>query len=191
MVGCASAARAAIRRMLHRDWFPIDEAVDVQSAVAGTNAMYCALAWQGRLVGGFAGVPLATASESGPSTAVRLGPHLGMAEASRQLLAAMGATGFIGFDFILDQETGRPLLLECNPRPIQVCHLGHRVGVDLGKALAATMAGQTAPEMSATGFAEVVLFPHAFVRAAHPAAYYDIPADDVGLRRFASQQSEP
>jgi hypothetical protein len=63
------------RALAGRGWYPQGGPVDVQQALAGRPAFYCALAWQGRMVGGFAGEALATQGASGPSTAVRLGPH--------------------------------------------------------------------------------------------------------------------
>jgi predicted ATP-grasp superfamily ATP-dependent carboligase len=67
-----------------------------------------------------------------------------MARASQTMIAALGATGWIGFDFLPDAD-GKRVLIECNPRPIPVCHLGGSVGVDLAGALAALLAGGEVP----------------------------------------------
>lgn len=178
-----ACARRQARRALGRDWFPVATPVDVQGAVAGRPAMYCALAWEGRLIAGFAGIPLATRSATGPSTQVRLCAHAGMEQAVEALVAGLGCSGFIGFDFMLEETTGEPVLLECNPRPIQVCHLGVRVGVDLAAAFAAVLGGQTPAGAPArpTHEHEVVLFPHVGAGIER-----DVPWQDLGLRRFAA-----
>ncbi len=211
--GRLAPVKALVRRVLARDWFPSSPAMDVQAAVDGRPAMYCAVAWRGRMLAGFAGIPQATVSAQGPSTVVTLGAHEAMAAASERMIAALGASGFIGFDFMLENGTGAALLLECNPRPIQVCHLGARVGADLMGPLAAALAGRPVPEAAVAPNSEVtaVLLPGAAQRvnveagadnedSPPPArragglsgtpspssdAFLDIPWGDEGLCRFA------
>jgi hypothetical protein len=187
--GRLAPLRAGLRRLLGRDWYPTGTAIDLQRAIAGRPAMYCALAWRGALLAGFAGLPQETDGETGPSTVVRLGAHPAMAEAAEAMIRALGATGFIGFDFMIEDGTGQAYLLECNPRPIQVCHLGPRVGVDLAAALAAALAGQ-APDprgREPSGEAVVALFPQLWrqdpARFAACAALADLPWEDPGLLR--------
>ena len=176
-----------VRALMKRDWYPNATAVDVQQAIAGHPAMYCALAWEGRLLGGFAGIPSATAGANGPSTALWIGSHRIMEEAAKKMIAGMGATGFIGFDFMIEATTGQAYLLECNPRPIQVCHLGERVGVDLARILADALNGVTGVTESPNLLAglEVALFPHALqISADDTSILRDIPWQDSGLLRF-------
>jgi predicted ATP-grasp superfamily ATP-dependent carboligase len=120
------------------------------------------------MLAGFAGIPLETASAQGPSTVVRLGAHAAMAAASERMIAALGASGFIGFDFMLENRTGAALLLECNPRPIQVCHLGGQIGADLMVPLAEALAGKPASEAAIAPNREItaVLVPGAVRRVA-------------------------
>jgi hypothetical protein len=134
-----SAIKAACRRLLNRDWYPVRTPCDVQQVIVGGPAMYCAFAWQGRMLAGFAGIPQQTCSETGPSTVVWLGQQAEMAEAAAKMIAGLGCTGFVGFDFMLEAETGLAYLLECNPRPIQVSHLGSLVGAGLAAALASVL----------------------------------------------------
>ncbi|RTL73189.1 MAG: hypothetical protein EKK41_01135 [Hyphomicrobiales bacterium] len=184
-----SAGKAVLRSWLGRDWYPSAPAVDVQKAIAGRPAMYCALAWQGEMLAGFAGLPTATASPTGPSTCVRLCENPAMAAASARMIEAFGATGFLGFDFMIEDGTEQAYLLECNPRPIQVCHLGPLVHCDLAQRLATEFAaGQLVRERwSARGDIEVMLMPGSLrvdgADAGH--RHRDIPWDDPGLLRFA------
>eukprot|EP01035_Chromulina_nebulosa_P001922 gene1922-2600_t len=99
-----SRLRDWLRRRLHRDWYPTDSAIDLQRPVAGVPAMYCAVALQGRLLAGFAATALQTVSATGPSSRVRLAAHAEMARVAATMVSALGASGFIGFDFMQDHR---------------------------------------------------------------------------------------
>jgi len=186
--GPLAPLKALARRVLRRDWFPNPLTADVQAAIEGKPAMYCAVAWQGKMLAGFAGIPTETVSATGPSTALRIGPHAAMEAVAQKMIAALGASGFIGFDFMLEDSSGSAYLLECNPRPIQVCHLGACIGADLMRPLADALAGRplaamaTAPDRDL----EVALFPHAVQRAyLGPDVVLDVPWGDGGLCHHA------
>ncbi len=179
--------RKGLKRLLHRDWYPTDTEIGVQRAIEGTPAMFCAVAVSGRMLAGFAGVAQQTTSTTGPSSVVWIGADAAMAKASAAMIEALGATGFIGFDFMIETGTGAAYLLECNPRPIQVCHLGPRVGVDLCHALADGMRGDTASPGLAAGSETIALFPQEWQRdpesIGHSDMALDIPWDDPPLLR--------
>jgi len=179
--------RGAIKRLMHRDWYPTDSAIDVQKAIAGTPAMFCAVALGGRMLAGFAGVAVQTSFATGPSSVVRISADVAMEAASAKMIAALGASGFIGFDFMVEASTGAVYLLECNPRPIQVCHLGARIGADLCAALARALNGEATAPVRADREATVALFPQEWLRmpgllATHEADL-DVPWEDADLLR--------
>ncbi len=191
--GCSAPpvgrVKSAVRRLLGRDWYPDTSEVDVQAGVVGRPAMICALAWGGRMVGSFAGETLRTISATGPSTEVRIGPHPAMSEASGRMIAALGCTGWIGFDFMIEAATGAPVLIECNPRPIQIGHLGYRIGVDLSAALAALLRGGAVPDvpLAARETLDILLFPHALdPMALRAGVLADMPMTDAGLMRYGA-----
>jgi len=160
--------------------------MDVQSGIAGKTAMFSVLAWQGRLIGGFRGVRLAKISLYGPSTAVRLAHDQSMADAAGKLVAALGLTGFVSFDFMIPDDGGEPVVIECNPRPVPVHHLGRHIGADLAAAFARLVKGETLEggPLFAKSDLDVVLFPHALNPAQHhPDRMLDMPHDDPGLIR--------
>jgi hypothetical protein len=177
--------RQIIRALLNRDWYPTRTEVDVQQAIIGTPAMYCAVAVNGQLVAGFAGITRQSAFERGPSTIVWLGAHEAIEQASAAMVQALGINGFVGFDFIIESATDNIWLLECNPRPIQVCHLGERVGVDLCAALAARSYGPPASAVRATSEEVISLFPQEWQRDPNgtdlAADQLDVPWDDPPL----------
>jgi hypothetical protein len=180
--------RNTLRRIAHRDWYPTDATIDVQQSIVGTPAMFCAVAVNGKMIAGFAGITRQTCATNGPSSIVWIGAHAEMERASAAMIRAYGATGFIGFDFMIEQSTGDALLLECNPRPIPVCHLGSRIGVDLCAALAAELSGGTLVTAPSDEGEAITLFPNEWQRnpdgVAEIGNHIDIPFDDPELLHF-------
>jgi ATP-grasp domain len=79
-------------------------------------------------------------SETGASTVLRAIANEEMAEASRRIVAALGCSGFVAFDFILS-EGGEASLIEMNARPIASGHLGRFFGHDIYAAMFAHLTG--------------------------------------------------
>jgi hypothetical protein len=181
-----SKVKAFRRRILRRDWFPGNSAISVQRHVAGRPAMTCAAALSGRMLAVITAFSEEVTYKNGPSSVVRLARHDGMAAATATMIRALGATGFISFDFIVD-EAGSEHLLECNPRPIQIFHLGHLVGLDLARSFADGLSGKIpeAPQAINGAVATVALFPQEWRRrSASPAlteVHHDAPWDDPRL----------
>jgi hypothetical protein len=181
--------RSAIRALLNREWYPTNAPVDVQKAIVGVPAMYNCIALGGHCLAGFAGMRHRSESASGPSSVVWLGAHPRIADASNEMIAALGASGFINFDYMIEEDTDEIYLLECNPRPGQVSHLGPRVGVDLCAALARELRGEAPNESAPENRGEVIhLFPQEWIR--DPRAVVglgknlDVPLDDPKLLNF-------
>ena len=177
--------RNLLRRRLWRDWYPSDAAVEVQKAITGQVATYCASALDGRLLAGFGGLVTQTRSATGPSTRIELGRFPEMDAAATQLIKAFGASGFLGFDFIVEAATGDTYLLECNARVPPTAHLGPHVGADLCSALAdAWRHGPGSPRLAA-GSKNVMLFPQEWMRAPEgmesAGAFVDAPWSDPEL----------
>ncbi len=85
-----------------------------------------------------AGVNFAAAhrdpEETGPSRYIRQTDNAEMEPTARAIIKALGLSGFVSFDFIVDSE-GRAHLLELNPRVTGSTHLGKLFGADLVAAL--------------------------------------------------------
>ena len=176
--------RDLARAALGRSWYPSHEVWDIQRQIRGRPAMFCGLAWQGRLVGGFSGIPIEVSSEFGPSTSVKLVHHQEIEDICRAIVSRASISGFVGFDFILREGDDAPLLIECNPRPIQVCHLGYRVGADLSAALAAILRDGRVPERTvrARRDLDVALYPG--YQGGEGSLFLDLPGADNGLMSF-------
>lgn len=184
---------AATRCILRRDWYPVGTRIDVQQSVDGSPAFFVALAWKGQMLAGFGGGVERSASAHGPSSVVRLARHDEMAGMSSEIIAATGATGFMGFDFMIENATGKAFFLECNPRPVPCCHLGPRIGVDLCQILADAIRGVAAPRPPAEREETVALFPQEWRRDPHGLAnftgFVDAPLDDPALVARMTQGS--
>jgi hypothetical protein len=178
--------KAFRRKLMRRDWFPGNSAISVQAHIDGRPAMTCAAALSGRMLAVITAFSEEVTYNNGPSSVVHLVRHDGMAAATAAMIEALGATGFISFDFIVDRD-GREHLLECNPRAIQIFHLGHLVGLDLARSFADGLSGKIpeTPQAINGGAARVALFPQEWRRrSASPAlteAYHDAPWDDPRL----------
>lgn len=183
-----SPLKALAKKLLARDWYPKSSAIQLQRPVAGVPAMFCAVAWKGRYLGGFAGLATQTSGATGPSTRVLVGPNAIFERHSAALIEATGASGFLGFDFMWDEETQTATLLECNPRPIQICHLGDRIGADLCALLADALAGKPGQPHAPRQSRDVTLFPQAWFAGQAggliKAGKLDAPVGDTGLWQF-------
>jgi hypothetical protein len=180
--------RAVRRRWLRRGWRPSRGPVDVQAVVSGTPAMSCAVARDGRVVAVVSALARCLTRPNSQASVVALCRHAGIEAATASMIAAFGASGFLSFDFILEEATGRPVLLECNPRPIQIAHLAPRVGVDLVAALGHAFAGWPAPSPGPRDAEETVIhFPQEWLRDPRSSyfgtAFHDVPWDEPDLVR--------
>ncbi|MBC8123127.1 MAG: ATP-grasp domain-containing protein, partial [Gemmatimonadaceae bacterium] len=176
--------KSAVRGWLHRDWYPTGFALSAQQFIQGRPAMYCLVAVAGEVLAGFAAIPEQTMSITGQSSVVRLVNHREMAAAASKLIQQFDYTGFAGFDFMLDAD-GQAYFLECNPRPIPVCHLGGLIDTDLCAALFTKMSGKACISSPVLEETLVTFFPQEWHRdpASHHllSAHHDVPWDDPEL----------
>lgn len=161
--------------------------VIVQRYIEGMPAMFACVANEGRVLAGIAGLKLSVHPPvTGPASVVRLKHAEELAAAAGSMIREYGFNGFASFDFILEKNTNIAHLIECNPRPVPILHLGPRAGADLCAAWHAALAGApaAAPEY-ATQELTVTLFPQELLRdpvfADLRTDLHDIPHDDPEL----------
>jgi Carbamoyl-phosphate synthase L chain, ATP binding domain len=180
-----SWVKSMVRSTLARDWYPSESDIEVQQAIAGESVMYSVAALNGQMLGGLFASRAARTGANGPSTTVAIGEHPECRWMAEKLIAAMGASGFLAFDFMKCQNTNKMYLLECNPRPNQIFHLGHRVGSDLCKALVDGLYGRAQPARNSTRDAIVPLFPQTWLHDEQSALAQvntlDVPLNDPKL----------
>jgi len=177
-------------RELDASWLPVDRKVVASQFIAGKPAMCLVTAFGGQVLAALTALKEETfPDEFSPSSVVRFVQNEEMRRAAGKLVAAWGLAGFIGFDFILDVQ-GNAWLIECNPRPISISHLGARLGEDICAALHSRLTGQPPPMINPRAELVVAHFPQESLRdPASPyltSAIYDVPEDDPDLMRRLS-----
>jgi hypothetical protein len=189
------AATAFKRRLIDRDplapwgWrHPAGREVTIQELVDGppANAMMACLG--GTMLAVVSVSVIASEGATGAATIVRRVSNEAMASAARLLAERLQLTGFYGLDFMLEAGTGRPFLIEMNPRCTQLGHLEWPDQGDLASAFCAAWRGQPAPAAQHPIQAlDVAFFPQALALTSGPSrfadAYRDVPADQAQLVR--------
>lgn len=163
----------------------------VQAFVEGPTAMRAIVAWRGQVLGGLSAIKRETHPEpTSPSSVVEFIVHDEMRESTAALVRELGFSGFASLDFQLDPE-GHAQLIELNPRPTPICHLGEALGLDLCARLAATLRGEPVADADAPGLPRTVaLFPQEWARNPESpyleSALHDVPWDDPDLLEAVS-----
>ncbi len=161
--------------------------VNVQGFIAGPDATIQVACWQGKVVASIAAKVLAVWEPKGPSTVLQLIDNREMAEAAETIVRRLRLSGLHGFDFILEEGTGKAYVIEANPRATQVCHLRLGAGHDLPASLYAFFTGEPPDVTSVIDRQVIALFPQAWVQ--NPASeylqsgYHDVPWDEPELVR--------
>ncbi len=184
--GWWSAIRSALEEMSPvpvldriRDRAPV---LTMQSYVAGTlanRAVYCR---DGSVLAGVTVATVRVGEETGPTTVARVIDHPEVASLTQRIVRRLNLSGFIGIDVVLEEGSGRPWLIELNPRPTQICHFAFNRETDMVGALAQELRGttlRTLPRDSAVEGRVVAFYPgeawrdpsSAYLRA----IYHDVP----------------
>jgi carbamoyl-phosphate synthase large subunit len=158
-----------------------------QSFVEGRTAMRVVVAQHGRALGGLSAIKLETwPGSTGPSSCVELIDNAEMTSTAAAMMTALGYSGFASLDFIVDGQ-GQAWLLELNPRPTPISHLGARFEACLCRHLKAALTGEPCEAGEPQGLpARVALFPQEWVRdqrSPHLAdgVFHDVPWDEPDL----------
>lgn len=195
-------ARAAKHALLDHDqtllWPSIlrkRHTINAQTFVAGREATSTVFCWQGTVLASLHFEVINKASAAGHATVMRLIEHEEMSSAVERLVRRLGLSGFCGFDFMLEGETGNAYLIEINPRATQVGHLNLGPGRDLSAAMYAALTGEAVqPTPKVTEKETIALFPQEWVRDPRSAflrdAYHDVPWQEPALVRHCVSSRE-
>jgi hypothetical protein len=191
------AARALKRALLNRDasylrssFWRTQSIVNVQAFVPGRNANSSVACWESKVLAKIDATVLQTVGPNGPSSVIRLVNNREMTAAVERIVSRLRLTGLLGFDFIFEEGSGEPYLIEMNPRATQIAHLQLGSGRDLTAALRAALSGEPLRvRPSATANDVIAFFPQEwnrqpespFLRTAH----HDVPWDEPALVREA------
>jgi biotin carboxylase len=160
--------------------------VNAQAFVSGREATSTIMCWKGTVLASLHFEVINKASSTGHATVVRLIEHAEMSAAAERMVRRLNLSGFYGFDFMLEAETGRAYLIEVNPRSAQVGHLSMGAGHDLPAALFAALSGKAEqPAPKVTEKDTVALFPQEWTRDPESpflrSAYHDVPWEETEL----------
>jgi hypothetical protein len=182
-----STVKAWRRRLLRRNWFGSQCDMLVQEFIRGRPAMSCVAAVGGRSLAIATGFAERVTEPMGPASIVRIVDIPEIRRATERMVKEFGASGFLSFDFVIG-PSGEAVLLECNPRPTQIMHLGSLVGVDLARSFRLALQGRCeAPCKFPRGEREAAFFPQEWTRnPGNPilaTAFHDVPWEDPALLR--------
>ncbi len=160
---------------------PGPERLLVQAYIRGRIKYYPSMAWQGTVLTGYAGEKLVADPEpKGPATVNRYHRSPELREMSVKLARGFGITGFFSPEFVEDESTGVPYLMEINRRLVGGAHRGSAIGVDHCAALHAAANGLPSPTRADLDDGEqhlTVHFPQEWLRDASSHWLRDYPVD--------------
>jgi hypothetical protein len=196
-------SRVAKRALLGRDlavarsWLQNDKAVvNIQSFVPGPDASSSVACWQGEVLAMIQFEVLRKTNPKGSASVLRLINNSEISATVEKMVARLGFSGLVGFDFILEEQTGHASLIELNPRATQTCHLRLGDGRDLVGALRSKISGQalqSVPRM--TDHDVIALFPQEWQKTPDSefirSAFHDVPWDEPELVRAGTQYRAP
>ena len=135
-------------------------AISLQEFIDGVPANCAVACHRGRVLAGLSVEAVRTNGATGPATVIRIIESAAMSRAAEKLVRRLGLSGFVGLDFMIDRQNGKPLLIELNARPTQICHMALDERSDMIGGLA-TALGVIPPtrRMPTVGAATIALFP--------------------------------
>jgi len=167
--------------------------INAQQFVNGREATSLVACWKGSVVGGLHFEVLNKSEGSGPATVMRWAENEEMHSACSKIVRRLNLSGLHGFDFMLEEGTGNPYMIEWNPRATQVGHLTLGAGRDLPAGLIAGMTGTEVRESTPlTDNNTITLFPQEWLRNPESpylkSGYHDVPWQEPELIRAAVQK---
>ena len=172
-----------------RSWLRRERpAISVQAYINGWPANIGVACWQGEVLAATCAESVATTSATGPSTIARIIHNPEMIDAATRVVRALGLSGMIGFDFMIEAATGAAYLIEMNPRNTPICAVRLGPGRDLAGALVARVSGRPFTERPARTEQDIIVFfPDTWQEdpATHflYSGYHDVPWEQADLVR--------
>ena len=182
--------RAAKRALIDRDLTLVGPALlrrrfemNAQAFVDGHEATSAVACWNGKVLAALHFEVINKRSAAGPATVVRWIENPDLSVAAERMVRRLNLSGVHGFDFMLEEQTGKAYLIEMNPRSTQVGHLALGPGRDIAAALYAILSGQDLqPVARITENNTIALFPQEWIRDPESSflrsAYHDIPWEE-------------
>ena len=168
----------------------------LQQVIEGSPANSMMACWKGEILSIVSVEVLASQGATGAAFLVRMFENDDMTRAAVLLAKSLHLSGFFGLDFLIDQSTGQPHLIEMNPRCTQLGHLPLPGRTDLVGALCAKLSGKAC--VSGEAYVEgrvIAFFPQAgqwYSKSPLPSGVYnDVPEGQPELVRELRRPSWP
>ena len=137
--------------------------IDLQAIIQGSPVNRAVLCQRGRVIAGVTVKALKTKPDNGPATVVETFQHEQIKADVARLVAALGLSGFAGFDFMLDHDD-RAWLIELNPRVTPAACLFSPSVSPLVSALSQSLRQADVALADPAPDQRVVMFPQEFER---------------------------
>ena len=161
--------------------------ISVHQGITGPDANATMFCWRGEMLAMVGAKVVRTLYDRGPSTMIEITDHPGMRQIGKRLASALQLSGFFGIDFIIEEKTNKPFLIEMNARATQTSHLRFGENRDLSAAAVAALTDQPAQAVRTCPIDTVALFPHGWSKtqssASWPRFYHDVPWSEPSLVR--------
>ena len=132
--------------------------ITAQSYIDGPPANSMIACHRGRVLGEVQARVMVSRGQTGPSLVIELIRDPRITAAGEALVRTLGLSGFVGFDFLLDERSQTPLLLEMNPRFTKLGHVQRAGAPDLAGLLWAQWTGAPNPAVGAADLSPRVYF---------------------------------
>jgi hypothetical protein len=165
-------------------WNRLSPRITIQSYIQGRPANCAVVCSDGRVLAGISVEVLSAKGQTGPASVVRVIDSTGMMLAAERIARRLGMSGFFGLDFMIEEGSGTPYLIEMNPRCTPLCHLRLGKGKDMIAALWAQMSGQPVRETPPVTSNDVIAyFPQAMQNDSPflKSGFHDIPQGEPEL----------
>jgi hypothetical protein len=158
--------------------------ITIQSYINGHPGNCAFVCSDGKVLAGISVEVLSAKGQTGPAIVVRAIDSPGMMRAADRIAARLSLSGFFGLDFIIEEGSGMPYLLEMNPRCTPLSHLRLGKGKDMIEALWAQMSGRPVRETPSVTSKEIIAyFPQAWNDKSPflESGFHDIPQGEPDL----------
>lgn len=165
-------------------WNRLSPRVTIQSYIQGCPANCAVVCSDGKVLAGISVEVLSAKGQTGPASVVRVIDNTEMMLAAERIACRLGMSGFFGLDFMIEESSGTPYLIEMNPRCTPLCHLRLGKGRDMIEALWAQMSGQPVRENPPVTSNDVIAyFPQALKNGGPflKSGFHDIPQGEPDL----------
>ncbi len=170
--------------------------ITMQEYIPGTPANNMVACWQGEILNEVSVEAVSCLGPTGSANVVRRINLPELAQAAKLIAQHLRASGFFGLDFMIEHASGKPYLIEMNPRCTQLGHLQFPGSGDLAGALCERITGRRKRQPTAPILNDLIaFFPQAWKSSTRGddwySAFQDVPWEEKSLVKYLTQDPWP